>query len=455
VDPAPIFRQNGITIISKFRPDRPNRRPSRIALVLAGGAITGGAFKAGGLKALDELLSRGRMSDRGPLRLTDFDLFVGLSAGSILASALAGGISAEEIYRTAIGESSRFSPMMPLDFMRPNLREPPERVALFVSKVGEILATYVSGREDPATGKPFTSRQTTLKLAQVLTRLVPTGLFDAQGLRDYLRRQIEANQLPDDFRELRRLRGKSLYVTAVELNSGSQVVFGPDEPYEGVPISEAVAASCGIPFWYRTVRVRNPRAGEPGERRWLDLADGGIVRTANVGLALKRNADLVVVYNPFTPIRYNVLDRSLYEHGLYAIGSQLFRTVLGSRLDIGKDKVALDPTIQSDVVYIEPHSADLDFFQMNPLNFWSKRRAATHGYSSVKASFESCFEPLRQLFARHGIDLDPPRASASLAPSLVSLAGGLKSRAGPGEGDIAHAVRFRRRSYRGRVSGPG
>jgi NTE family protein len=415
VEPANIFRQNGITILSKHNPERRQGRPSKIALVLAGGAIAGGAFKAGGLKALDELLSRGRQGERGPLRLTDFDMFVGLSAGSILASALASGISAEEIYRTALGESSRFSPMHPLDFMRPNLREPPERVALFISKVGEVLATYISGREDPATGKPFTARQTVLKLAQVLTRLAPTGLFDAQGIRDYLRRQSEASGLPQDFRELRRLRGKSLYITAVELNTGSQVVFGPDERYEEVPIPDAVAASCGLPFWYRTVRVRNPRAGEPGERRWLDLADGGVVRTANVGIALRRGADLVVVYNPFTPIRYNIPDRSLYEHGLYALSSQLFRTVLGSRLDIGKDKVALDPSIQSDVVYIEPHSADLDFFQMNPLNFWSKHRAATHGYSSVKAAFESCFDPLRQLFSRHGIDLEPlpPRSRPS------------------------------------------
>ncbi|MCS6899674.1 MAG: patatin-like phospholipase family protein [Myxococcales bacterium] len=407
MEPATIFRQNGITIISKHNPERRQGRPSKIALVLAGGAITGGAFKAGGLKALDELLSRGRMGDRGPLRLTDFDMFVGLSAGSILASALAGGISAEEIYRTTVGESSRFSPMQLLDFMRPNLREPPERVALFASKVAEILATYISGREDPVTGKPFTARQTILKLAQVVTRLAPTGFFDAEGIRRYLRRQSESSGLPQDFPELRRLRGKSLYITAVELNTGTQVVFGPEEHYEGVPIPDAVAASCGLPFWYRTVRVRNPRAGEPGERRWLDLADGGVVRTTNVGLALKRGADLVIVYNPFTPIRYNVPDRSLHEHGLYALSSQLFRILLGSRLDIGKDKVALDPSIQSDVVYIEPHSADLDFFQMNPLNFWSKRRAAMHGYSSVKAAFESCFDPLRQVLARHGIYLEP------------------------------------------------
>jgi len=404
VDSSKIFRQSGITIINKHDPASRGGRPSKIALVLAGGAITGGAFKAGGLKALDEQLARGR-NHQGPMRLTDFDMFVGLSAGSVLASALAGGISAEEIYRTALGESSRFSPMQALDFMRPNLREPPERAALFASKVAEVLATYISGREDPRTGKPFTARQTTFKLAQVLPRLVPTGVFDAQGVRDYMRRQMRKSGLPDDFRELLRMRGKSLYVTSVEMNTGDQVVFGPDEHYAGVPISDAVSASCGLPFWYRTVRLRNPRAGEPGERRWLDLADGGVVRTANVGLALKRGADLVIVYNPFTPIRYNVPDRSLYEHGLYALGSQLFRTVLGSRLDIGKDKVALDPSIRSDVVYVEPHGDDLDFFSMNPLNFWLKRQAATHGYSSVKAAIESCHEPLRQVFARHGIEL--------------------------------------------------
>lgn len=418
MEPPNIFRQSGITIIHKHDPARRQGRPSRLALVLAGGAITGGAFKAGGLRALEEVLSRGRVGERGLTRLTDFDIFVGLSAGSVLASALAGGITAEEIYRTTLGESSQFSPMEPLDFMRPNLREAPERMALFASKAAEVMATYVSGREDPRTGRPFSLRQTALKLAQSSTRLVPTGLFDAQGVRDYLRRQMRSSGLPDDFRELRRVRGKSLYVTAVDLNSGSQVIFGPDEPYEAVPISDAVSASCGLPFWYRTVRLRNPRSGEPGERRWLDLADGGVVRTANVGVALKRGADLVIVYNPFTPLRYNAPDRALYDHGLPALGSQLFRTMLGSRLDIGKDKVALDPSVQSDVVYIEPHSQDLDFFSMNPLNFWSKRQAALHGYSSVRAAFGSCLGPLRQVFARHGIDLADeiprPRPSTTL-----------------------------------------
>jgi NTE family protein len=396
------YQHAGITILGKHDPEKRRGRASRIALVLAGGAITGGAFKAGGLRALDEILRRRAAT---PFRLTDFDLFVGLSAGSVLASALAAGIDADELYRITLGESDRFDPMRPLDFMRPNVREPAERLALLISKSAEVIASYVSGLEDPRTGQPFTMKQTMRKLASVSARIVPTGFFDPTGVRDYLRRQIAALGLPDDFRELSRIRNKQLYVTSVDINTGTQVVFGPDEHYAGVRVSDAVSASCGLPIWYRTVRVKNPRYREKGERRWLDLADGGVVRTANVGIALRRGADLVIVYNPFTPIKYTAPDRSLYEHGAYALSSQLFRTVLGSRLDIGKDKIMLDPSVNADVVYIEPRSEDLDFFMMNPLNFWSKHRAASHGYESVRGALTESYPELSRIFGRHGIEL--------------------------------------------------
>lgn len=405
--PAPVdnvYQNAGITLLEKHDPTQRGGRRSRVALVLAGGAITGGAFKAGGLRALDEMLAC-RVGEHAPFRLTDFDLFVGLSAGSVLASALAAGIDADELYRITLGESARFAPMRPIDFMRPNVREPAERCALFVSKVAEILAGYVSGLENPRTGRPYGAKETAFKLATVASRLVPTGLFDANGVRDYLRRQIRELGVPDDFRALERQRGKKLLVTAVDVNLGAQIVFGPDEHYHAVPVSDAVSGSCGLPGWYRTVRVRNPRYREHGERRWLDLADGGVVRTANVGLAIKHGADLVVVYNPFTPLKYTASDRSLYEHGAYALASQLFRTILGSRLDIGKDKIRLDPSVNADVVYIEPRSEDLDFFAMNPLNFWSKRRAARHGYESVRTALAESYEPLRRVFLRHGIEL--------------------------------------------------
>ena len=74
----------GLTLIRKSDGTRRKRNP-RVALVLAGGAVSGGAFKVGGLKALDDFLS-GR-------RITDLDMYVGISAGSILAASVASGIT--------------------------------------------------------------------------------------------------------------------------------------------------------------------------------------------------------------------------------------------------------------------------------------------------------------------------------------------------------------------------
>ena len=49
----------GLTLIRKSD-DAPRKRDPKIALVLAGGAVSGGAFKVGGLKALNDYLGRAR-----------------------------------------------------------------------------------------------------------------------------------------------------------------------------------------------------------------------------------------------------------------------------------------------------------------------------------------------------------------------------------------------------------
>ena len=70
----------GLTLIRKSE-GAPQKKNPRIALVLAGGAVSGGAFKVGGLKALNDFLVE--------RKITDMDMFVGLSAGAILGASLA------------------------------------------------------------------------------------------------------------------------------------------------------------------------------------------------------------------------------------------------------------------------------------------------------------------------------------------------------------------------------
>ena len=54
------------------------------ALALAGGGVVGGMYEVGVLAALDESLQG--------FRANDFDIYVGVSAGSVVASLMANGV---------------------------------------------------------------------------------------------------------------------------------------------------------------------------------------------------------------------------------------------------------------------------------------------------------------------------------------------------------------------------
>src|SRR5919201_7005243 len=70
---------------------KPRRRRSKTALVLGGGGFTGGGYEIGALRAFD-LLAVNRT-------VNEFDLYVGTSAGSFVASMLANGVTPEEMMR--------------------------------------------------------------------------------------------------------------------------------------------------------------------------------------------------------------------------------------------------------------------------------------------------------------------------------------------------------------------
>src|SRR5512132_1652717 len=67
------------------------RRESRTALVLGGGGFTGGVYEIGALRALD-LLSVNRS-------VNQFDIYVGTSAGSLIAALAANGVTPEQMMR--------------------------------------------------------------------------------------------------------------------------------------------------------------------------------------------------------------------------------------------------------------------------------------------------------------------------------------------------------------------
>ena len=74
---------------SRRKRAKARKRPSKTALVLGGGGFTGGVYEIGALRALDLLAVNSTVNN--------FDIYVGTSSGSFVATMLANGVTPEEM----------------------------------------------------------------------------------------------------------------------------------------------------------------------------------------------------------------------------------------------------------------------------------------------------------------------------------------------------------------------
>lgn len=410
----------GITIVQKSDLSVRKKNP-KVALVLAGGAVTGGAFKLGGLKALDDVLVN--------RKTTEFDTYVGLSAGAFLAAPLAWGVTPAEMLRSLEGKSEEFTRLMPGDFYQLNTGEflgRPLRYAFH-------LATYFPGVVyDLVNESPSLLRRLRRPIEGLLTRqagdhvreivelvgdtiarrrqfpfvldYLPSGLFDNSRLECFLRENLERNEMSNDFRGLFQATKRELYISAMNLDTAERVVFGHDEDVS-LTVSEAVQASTALPGFYKPARIKG-----------VDYVDGGIRRTANIDVAIEHGADLIICYNPFRPFSnrlrrhfdekrkiYKIDGQPMADRGMLTVLNQVARTLLHSRLQYGLRQYQEDPNFCGDIIVIEPKETDLHFFQMSAMAFWHRLQAAQHGYFSVTDSLDHNYDLIKQILERYGI----------------------------------------------------
>ncbi|HPQ80278.1 MAG TPA: patatin-like phospholipase family protein [bacterium] len=405
----------GITIVQKSDLKKPRPR-SRKALILAGGAVSGGSFKAGGVKALNDYLVE--------YSVNDFDIFVGISSGSMIATALMGGISPESVLKSLDGTSGHFTPLTALHYYRPNFSELVSRPLGFIAHLagwlpGKLLAlaerypdwshgligaawrflTYPSlstyeemmGPIVSAAGGGFPS----------LLGILPSGIFDNSPIEGYFRTNIERNGLTNDFREAHRLTGKRLYISAMRLDGARRVVFGSDED-TSLTISQAVQASTALPGFYKPARIDG-----------VDYVDGGVQETADIDIAVEKGADLIVCYNPFRPYeagefvegfsRSKVSGRRLAADGWMAVMNQIFRAVFHARLRVVLENFRESRSFNGDIILIEPRADDRAFFALNPLSLRNRIEAARMGFESVRNSIEQNYDEISRILSAHGI----------------------------------------------------
>jgi NTE family protein len=343
----------------KTRGRRRNR--SKTALVLGGGGFTGAVYEIGALRAFD-LLAVNRT-------VNDFDVYVGTSAGSFVGSAVANGVTPEEMMRVL--NKHLPSPLRDMDLgmlLRPNYKgfaaagiKLPLRIAGITRDIFRTLAE--TSVMDVATG---------------LATGLPKGLYTGAGIEKYVAEMLADPDRTDDFRML----GNELYLCATEIDTTERIVLGDGE-WSDVPISRAVAASTALPLVY-----------EPIEIKGREMMDGGIRSTTNIDIAVEKGAKFIVVVNPIVPFVNDF--------------SKRVPTIFGSRVRRVSDMgfVALANQAARMIAHDRLHRAVEEWSIMD---YRARLQIAKHGFESVTLRLARDYDRYREIAERHGIEISARR----------------------------------------------
>ena len=202
------------------------------AVVLGGGGVTGVAWEIGLLAGLAA----------AGVEVDDADLVIGTSAGSVVGALICSGVPLDELYQRQLA---------------PPTGEIAARLSL------PMLVHYAAG----AIGD---ERRARARLARRAVR--------ARTVPEEQRRAVIAGRLPSHEWP----RHPRLLITAVEVDTGEAVTWDRDS---GVPLVDAVAASCAVPLVWPPVTIDGKR-----------YMDGGV--GSSVNMAVARDCDTVVVLLP-------------------------------------------------------------------------------------------------------------------------------------------------------------
>ena len=336
-----------------------------------------------------------------------FNVAVGISGGSILASGLVSGIPLVELIRETLNfpvtnyfvpdwkeylRGLRYLPLVPFrvaQILSNDLKRGPERVSPNALRRGRRTLPYI---------RRYT--RLTCELLTVFHDILPRGIFTGEGIQSYVEEISARYGLPNTFDGVRE-NNKHLFVIAERFNA-AQTLSNPTDPsttiyfgmppYDKIPVSHAIRASCSIPG----ITTPYPFVDHARGGRVYDLVDGAIGKTIDRRRILSHMPiDCVVTVNPIVPYSgplENVLDNM----------EQLYRKLIYSRLKAVE--AYLDADIKDRSIHLE--SKPEDFFY-NMLRVDKMKEGLFEGYyQTLKYSAEN-YVTINDRLRRGGLCLIP------------------------------------------------
>lgn len=297
------------------------KNKKKIAFVASGGAVKAACFHIGVMLAMQRFgfsFMGGLKKDREnpEPKSGEVSIYVGSSAGSFIASMIAGGFTPAQLYDSLSAE--KYDPKIgprPIsytDIMGNNVFS---NVNSFVSSLTKVL----SNRD--------------FSLEGILQSVLGfNGLFSTSGVGKYLKANLPCDKFDDLAAEL--------YIVTTELDNPNRIIMAPkslDNPslpcdFEtDVSIHEAAVGSMSLPFIYGPHKMNIK-----GKEKYI--FDGEVRHTLSSHLAKDAGADLIITSYTHQPYKFNPEYGSLIKYGLPLILIQTIYQVIESKIVESKHK---------------------------------------------------------------------------------------------------------------------
>ncbi len=335
----------------------PRLGKGKTALLLEAGGVLGGFMELGAVRALYDF------------GISEFDIYIGISAGSFVAACAANQIPFRMMLERRGIEWAQV--------YYPNFGEIFSKTASFVPNLFRGVSRFWGRSNNDI---PF-----------YLSSFFASSLLSTKRITSFLETVLDEAQGTNSFKELRD-RGRELYIIATDLDTTERRTFGEEDDL-ATPISEAVGASIAIPITYSPARIDG-----------RDYIDGAICNAANLDVAVEHGADLVICVNPLVPF-ISKRPGLLRNMGPLGIMEQSYRSILHQILLRKIERYKADyPTVTT--ILIEPDPTDPTMFH-NPLHASKKLMdmALVHGYRSTRKAIERQFDFLQKSFLYHGVEI--------------------------------------------------
>lgn len=354
--------------------DQETKPPVKVGLALAGGGPLAVVYEIGALAAIAEAIEG--------LDLNKADIYVGVSAGAVITSALANGVTPHQMCRLFVESDVEAAEgallFRPETLLRPALRELAKRARTVPRLLASSLVHYARNRKSLAGS------------FERMKEALPAGFLSADSLGRYLESVYSQAGRTNDFRKL----GRKLVIVATDLDTGKAVRFG-EAGWDSTPISTAVQASAAVPGLFPPVEINGHH-----------FVDGALRKTMHSSIALEEGVELLLLVNPIVPYnaRFKAGAGKLVNGGLIDVLSQTIRSILHSRLETGLASYQVShPNV--DILLFQPSETDAELFFTAMFSYNNRRYTCEQAYQHTRQALWQQRHNLAPKLARHGMRL--------------------------------------------------